>query len=84
MDESFFITVNYRNTEHSFESRIRWMGYTHKIEVDVYGTPVHFEPDEERNYRAVLVDPTADTSKELTPGLLQAIASYLEEQVKSK
>ncbi|MFC6101548.1 hypothetical protein [Olivibacter domesticus] len=60
------------------------MGYTHKIEVDVFGTLVHFEPDEERNYRAILLDPTAESSTEIKPGLLQAIATYLEEQIKSK
>lgn len=84
MDESFSISICYQHAEYTFESRIRWMGYIHKIEVDVLGTIVHFEPDEERNYRAVLVNPHEETAKELKPGLLEAIATYLEEQVKSK
>lgn len=83
MDEPFLINVIYQNVAHEFQTHIRWMGYTHKIEVDVFGALVHFEPDEERNYRAVLLDPTAESSKEIKPGLLQTIATYLEEQVKS-
>ena len=31
------------------------LGYTLKISVDVNGTEVLFEPDEERNYRAVMI-----------------------------
>lgn len=82
MDESFLITITYENAEHTFETRILWLGYLHKIEVKVFNTMVYFEPDEERNYRAVLVDPLTVATTDLKPGLLQAIACYLEEQVK--
>jgi len=84
MDESFLITITYENVEHTFETRILWLGYLHKIEVKVFNTMVYFEPDEERNYRAVLADPLIVAPRDLKPGLLQAIATYLEEQVKAQ
>jgi len=69
---------------YTFATRILWLGYLHKIEVNIFNTKVYFEPDEERNYRAVLIDLLAVAPRNLKPGLLQAIASYLEEQVKAQ
>ena len=58
MDEEFEIPVVYKNQQLFFKARLLQLGlYTHKIRVDVYGTEVFFEVDEERNYRAY-IDPT--------------------------
>ena len=52
MPESFLLSVQYKNEKKQFESELRVFGYTHKIAVNVNGTEIIFEPDEERNYRA--------------------------------
>jgi len=78
MEETFSITVYYNNQERDFDVTFQLFGYTHKIAIVVDGTPILFEPDEERNYRASL--PFGETTKiEIDIFLLQAIAIRLEE-----
>lgn len=81
MDESFFIDVEYLGKELEFEGRLIVSGYLHKIEMDVEGIKVFFEPDEERNYRA-LVSLEEVREARLDAGLLQAIAARLESLLK--
>jgi hypothetical protein len=81
MDESFFLDVEYLGKELEFEGRLILSGYLHKIEMDVEGTKVLFEPDEERNYRA-LINPEEVAHHKLDVGLLKAIASRLESLLK--
>ncbi|MDQ6481123.1 hypothetical protein [Dyadobacter sp. LHD-138] len=81
MDESFFIDVEYLGEELEFEGRLIVSGYLHKIEMDVEGIKVFFEPDEERNYRA-LVSLEEVREARLDAGLLQAIAARLESLLK--
>lgn len=76
MDDVFDLPVLYKNEELLFPARLQQTGYTHRFEVDVYGTMVYFEPDEERNYRAVL-DPS-QPEKSVPLDLLQAIATGIE------
>lgn len=76
MNEPFDLPVSYKGKDLRFPSRLLQFGYTHKFQVNVYGTEVLFEPDEEGRYRA-LVEPE-EASKELTPELLQAIAEGIE------
>ena len=54
MDEPFSITVDYHGKEYSFEARLVTVGYTHKFVVMINGMEVIYEPDEERNYRAII------------------------------
>ena len=82
MDETFTLDVSYKGEDLEFEGKLLLSGYLHKIEIDVNGTPVFFEPDEERNYRA-LVGPDQIDDKYLSVGLLQAIAQRLESLLKS-
>ena len=83
MDESFEITAYYKNREIPFEAKLLRFGFSYKIQVIVEGQKILFEPDEERNYRAVI-----DTSIESAPGkevdkdLLKAIAETIEGIVK--
>ena len=49
MEDTFDIPVTYNGKELLFKSRLLILGYTHKISVDVNGTEVLYEPDEERN-----------------------------------
>jgi hypothetical protein len=81
MPESFLLSVRYKNEVKQFESELRVFGYTHKIAVNVNGTEVIFEPDEERNYRAVLQESEINKHR-IDPGLLKEIASELEANLK--
>ena len=77
MDGLFTLTVHYKEEDRIFEGEVKIMGYTHKIVMQVNGMEVLFEPDEERNYRAVL--PGAENIKiKWDVDLLKAIARELE------
>lgn len=76
MNEPFELPVSYKEEELQFPARLQQLGYTHSIVVEVYGTEVFFEPDEERNYRAV-VEPEQIT-KQVSVDLLKAIAEVIE------
>lgn len=77
MNETFLIDVPFQGDVIEFEGSLHLTGYLHKIEIDVYGTPVFFEPDEERNYRA-LVQLEQVNRDNLSIPLLQAIALQLD------
>jgi len=81
MDESFNLPVKYKDNEIEFPAQFLRTGYSYKIQVDVYGTVIDFEPDEERNWRALLQE-QQDTNQKITTGLLQSIANSLEEITK--
>jgi hypothetical protein len=78
MQESFDIPVLYQNKELLIPGRLLVQGYTYKIAVTLDENTILFEPDEERNFRAVL-DPDINDSKIKRPEvpLLQAIAEAL-------
>jgi hypothetical protein len=80
--DPFTLVVPYKEEERQFDAELRRFGYSHKIMVNVEGTEIIFEPDEERNYRATLSE--TDTSKKLPDiELLKAVAAALEEAFKS-
>jgi CRISPR/Cas system-associated exonuclease Cas4 (RecB family) len=54
MDEEFELPVEYKGHQYLFKSTLLVFGFTHKFRVDVNGQMILFEPDEERNYRAVI------------------------------
>ncbi|QNL47846.1 hypothetical protein H8S90_13550 [Olivibacter sp. SDN3] len=81
MNEIFLIEVPYRNSTYTFEARLLSIGYTYKIDVEVAGATVSFEPDEERRFRAVVADQAGSNAKLLEPALVQAIGSFLEKQL---
>ena len=74
--EEFNLLLKYKDRELSLPVRFKTWGYTVRVEVEVNGTQVYFEPDEERNWRAVLV---ADQPAAIQPdpGLLAAIAEEI-------
>ena len=81
MTETFTLRVQYKKQERNFDAELRVFGYTHKIAIVIDKVEILFEPDEERNYRAVLPDATG---KEKLPDaeLLRAIAMELESAFK--
>ena len=80
MDEPFEITVLYKGDELVFEASLVQFGYSHRIEIRVGDQQVLFEPDEERNYRAVIQ--SVDRFDKLDLGLLKAIAETIESILK--
>jgi hypothetical protein len=81
MPESFTLTVHYKGAEQHFDAELRVMGYTHKIAININNIEVLFEPDEERNYRAVL--PEADiNNKQIDIELIKLLAEELEANLK--
>ena len=82
MEDTFDIPVTYKEKELLFKSQLLILGYTHKISVDVNGTEVLFEPDEERNYRAVIGPEKMEGMKTIDKELLKAIAGAIETIVK--
>lgn len=54
MDNSFEIPLTYKSKNINFPAEYISTGYSYKINVDVFGQVISFEPDEERNFRALI------------------------------
>lgn len=81
MNETFDLPLNYSGNEYIFPAKLLILGYTHKIQVEVNGYEIFFEPDEERNYRAVLAYDSLEESEGIDKNLLKAIAEAIEKIV---
>jgi hypothetical protein len=79
MEDAFELPVMYKGKEILFSARLLKLGYIYKIEVDLEGVLVHFEKDDERNWRAVVNDPIAQFEKKLDRDLLSAVIATIEE-----
>jgi hypothetical protein len=82
MDELFELPVFYKGKELLFPARLLQLGYTHRFVVDVYGQEVFFEPDEERNYRALVEPEQLEGNKKIDVELLKTIAERIEAVLK--
>jgi hypothetical protein len=71
MDEQFELSVEYKGQQFHFKAALMRYGYTHKFHVDVNGQVVVFEPDEERNYRAVVTYEDIGNNKKFDLELLK-------------
>lgn len=81
MAEPFTVTVLYKGQEDTFNAELRILGYSYKIAVFIGNTELLFEPDEERNYRALLSE-TDMRSKKIDIELVRLIAEELERNLK--
>ena len=81
MTEPILITVPYKDTEKQFEIELEVTGYTHRIKVVINEVVVFFEPDEEKQYRAVVPYEYLQSGKILDTGLLQAIAETISKEL---
>ena len=77
MNDWFELTVSYQGSQKVLEVRLVQQGYLHKTEVLIEGISVLFEPDKERNYRALVTIEQLGKHKPLETVLLQAIAGQL-------
>ncbi len=79
MFDLFELPVEYNGKEMLFPAELLPMGFTHKIKVTVDGTEILFEPDEERNYRAMIANTDMDKPVHLNKNLLEVICTTLDE-----
>lgn len=82
MADSFEIPVTYNGQEYLFQAKLNIFGYTYNIQVEVFGQLISFEPDEERNFRAVMNMENLNEIKKIDKALLEEIASVIEMIVK--
>ena|ERR1035437_6651024 len=78
MSETFDIPVVYKGQEHLLKAELLAYGYSYKIQVDVNGQIVLFEPDEERNFRAIINPNNFEKFKNVDVELLKVIGEALE------
>jgi hypothetical protein len=74
----FELPVIFDNKELVFPGKFLNYGYSSKIEIEIEGTKVLFEPDEEKNWRALISFEDLQANKKLNPDLLKAIAEAIE------
>lgn len=77
MDE-FELALTYNGKELTFPVQLLNYGTSYKLQVEIEGTKVFFEPDEERNWRAVLSYEDVQGNKKLNVELLQAITGAID------
>ena len=71
------IPVAYKNEELSFKARVVRFGYINHVIVDLGGTQITIERDEEGNYRA-LGDSEKMESSRVDVNLIEAVVKVLE------
>ena len=74
----FELPVTCNGKEFLFPAELLPMGFTHRIKVTVEGTEILFEPDEERNYRAIITDREKFSQPDINKLLLQYICKTLD------
>ena len=79
MDEDFLLPVSFEGNDWEFPAKILQRGFVVQLEVDINGTTVTFEPDEERNWRALLSFEDRVADKRIKKELLEAIAQKITE-----
>ena len=78
MEDDFLLPVVFENKQIHFPARLLNYGYSSKLQVDVYGTTVLFEPDEERKWRALISYEDVQENKKMNADLLKAIAEAIQ------
>lgn len=79
-DESFELPVEYEGGELLLPAKLVRRGYGYKIHVEVDSHEIIFEPDEERNWRAVMDN--SPVAKNISLGIIQAIIEALEKHLR--
>ena len=77
MSEQFELPVSFKGKEWMLPAEFMSMGYTHRIKITVNGTALFFEPDEEKNYRAILENTEKDGLKAPDREFVQKISETL-------
>lgn len=61
--QHFQLHITFQGKQKEFEAQLLQFGYLHKIQVAIDNVNVLFEPDEERNYRALVSEQWIGKSK---------------------
>jgi hypothetical protein len=78
MESEFVLPIEYGGEVMELPARLVRAGYIVKLEVEIENTIITFEPDEERNWRAVMGYEDLINSKKVKVELLEAVAKFLE------
>lgn len=78
MDDEFILPVTFNGNEMELSARLLNYGYSSKLEVEIEGTKVIFEPDEERNWRAVISYEDLIANKKVSKELLEEVADVIQ------
>lgn len=81
MDE-FELALNFKGKDILLPVKLMNYGTAYKLEVEIDGTKVLFEPDEERNWRAMISYEDAQANKKLDTALLELIAKEFDRVLK--
>lgn len=79
MSENFELPLWYNGKEIMLPAEFQPWGYTHRIIVYIENFPFVFEPDEEKNYRVIVLEQDGKKAEKIDQQLLQAIAETLQE-----
>ena len=79
MEDGFGIDIEYNGEILSFDVRLATTGYTHNFMVVINTIEVTYEPDEERNYRAIVNAETAHGLKDKDKTLIGLVVAKLDE-----
>ena len=77
MYEDFDLPVMYKDEQFHFPARLEKRGYSFRFRVEVNGQILYFEPDEERNYRAVFDTTVENAPDKIDSELIRAIADNI-------
>ena len=78
MDDGFIIEVIVNKVVYGFEAQLVEVGYIHKVMVVINNINVIYEPDEERNYRAIITDKDIPLVRQTDIELIQAVGNAIE------
>ena len=78
MDDDFIIEVIVNKVVYGFEAQLVEVGYIHKVMVVINNINVIYEPDEERNYRAIITDKDIPLVRQTDIELIQAVGNAIE------
>jgi hypothetical protein len=78
--EKFTITINHKGSPTEFNAELRPWGYSWRIILFINEQEIIFEPDEERNFRAMIADESARNNTDIE--LVRKAGEVLEELFK--
>ena len=78
MEETFEITVPHKGKDLLFPVKIIRYGYVHRIQIEINGSIVFLEKDEEGHYRAIATDMDAISKAK---DLIETVTTYMEKML---
>lgn len=75
MNESFELPVQFKDKTILLPAELTIWGYSHRVLVTWEGQVIIFEPDEERNYRAIIENAERPPALEMIRAIAESINS---------